>query len=70
MFDMRRREFIALLGGAAGVWPLAAHAQQPKMPTIGALAQSGADTQVKRFLLSRGGLPSVGPRRTFEGLRL
>jgi putative tryptophan/tyrosine transport system substrate-binding protein len=42
-FPMQRREFIAVIGGAAAAWPLAVHAQQPaRVARIGYVSGTGS----------------------------
>ena len=55
-----RREFITLLGGAATAWPLAARAQQARLPTIGFLATGTATTYAPWIAAFNGRLHDLG----------
>jgi putative ABC transport system substrate-binding protein len=57
---MRRREFIALLGGVTAARPLAALAQRPAMPTIGYLHGGSPESNEHRIAAFRRGLNETG----------
>ena len=60
MFGIRRREFVALFGGATAAWPLAARAQRPAIPVVGFLGASSPETNVERLRAFRLGLKEMG----------
>ena len=59
MSDMRRREFITLLGGVAA-WPLAARAQQSAIPVVGYLNNGSPESDASRLTGLRRGLNQTG----------
>jgi len=57
---MKRREFIAVVGGAAATWPLTARAQQALLPVIGFLHSGSREPNLNLVTAFRDGLNQAG----------
>jgi putative tryptophan/tyrosine transport system substrate-binding protein len=57
---MRRREFIAIIGSAAAVWPRIARAQQPAMPIVGFVTGRSPEDSARLGAAFRKGLNQTG----------
>ena len=57
---MRRRDFITLLGGGLGGWPLAVSAPAQPLPVIGFLSSASPEQLVPHFAAFRQGLSEAG----------
>lgn len=57
---MRRREFLAFVGGAAAAWPLAVRAQQPTLPVVGVVSGQSPDSDARNVTAFYKGLSEAG----------
>jgi putative ABC transport system substrate-binding protein len=70
-FDqLKRREFITLLGSTAAAWPIAARAQQPAMPAVGVLRVNPRDSELfagpfRRYMQAAGWVEGHNVRYDF-----